>query len=153
MKTMSLKEFQQAGYLQELNRQFLHPLGLALNLYVNSESGEIEFGGIWDNRDDPGGIVFAGIVQSDRYKAAWIDREKRHRMNARIGGPAGAWVQAMPNPDGCSECWHKHQGSYDCHWQEIAREQSAEVFSVDMDSTPWIDAVEIITCDCRAEQN
>ena len=29
-KYMPIKEFRERGYLQELNRRFLHPLGLAL---------------------------------------------------------------------------------------------------------------------------
>lgn len=56
-KRMPVSEFRERGYLQELNRQFLHPLGLALEI-VTEEDGTERFGGVWDYRDDPEGIVF-----------------------------------------------------------------------------------------------
>lgn len=57
IKRMDVKEFRKLGYLQELNRQFLHPLGLALEVIVG-ENGDETIGGIWDFRDDPEGIYF-----------------------------------------------------------------------------------------------
>jgi hypothetical protein len=60
IKRMSVKEFRELGLLQEVNRQFLHPLGLALEVYV-SDDGEESFGGVWDYRDDPEGMVFGQI--------------------------------------------------------------------------------------------
>lgn len=56
-KKMSIKEFRKAGYLQELNRQFLHPLGLALEVQQN-EDGSESLGGIWDCREDKEGIHY-----------------------------------------------------------------------------------------------
>ncbi len=58
IKRIDPKEFQEFGYLQEVNRQFLHPLGLALEVIID-EDDKISFGGIWDLRDDPLGILFA----------------------------------------------------------------------------------------------
>jgi len=55
-KTLSIKEFREKGYLQELNRTFLHPLGLALTVQI--ENGEETFSQIWDSRDDPEGIYY-----------------------------------------------------------------------------------------------
>jgi hypothetical protein len=52
-----------SGLLYEINRKILHPLGLALSLEMPSE-GEPELTGnelvakIWDERNDPEGIVF-----------------------------------------------------------------------------------------------
>src|SRR5438445_10887455 len=37
IKHMPIREFVDEGYLQEVNRQFLHPLGLALEVTVASE--------------------------------------------------------------------------------------------------------------------
>lgn len=54
---MNIKEFREEGYLQELNRQFLHPLGLALEVIQNDDGSE-ELGGIWDSREDPEGIYY-----------------------------------------------------------------------------------------------
>jgi hypothetical protein len=59
-KYMDVKEFREAGYLQELNRQFLHPLGLAIEVAVDPDGKEY-LGRIWDSRDDPEGIIFEGI--------------------------------------------------------------------------------------------
>lgn len=56
VKRIDIKEFREKGYLQELNRQFLHPLGLALEIIIDGESEKL--GGIWDYRDDPEGIHF-----------------------------------------------------------------------------------------------
>lgn len=53
---ISVEEFREKGYLQELNRRFLHPLGMALCVVVD-DNGKEFFGGVWKS-DDPEGIVF-----------------------------------------------------------------------------------------------
>jgi hypothetical protein len=58
IKRMDIKEFRELGFLQEANRQFFHPLGLALEVIVDEETGETSLGGIWDYRDDPEGMFF-----------------------------------------------------------------------------------------------
>ena len=58
MKYMSIEEFKERGYLQEANRLFFHPLGIALVVFVDNDSGEMKLCGIQDNRDDPEGMVF-----------------------------------------------------------------------------------------------
>jgi hypothetical protein len=58
IKFMDPKEFRTFGYLQEINRQFLHPVGLALEIRIDEETGEETLGKIWDYRDDPEGIWF-----------------------------------------------------------------------------------------------
>lgn len=58
MKYLTVKEFREKGYLQELNRQFLHPLGLSLAIMIDEETGKETFGNIWDCREDPEGIIF-----------------------------------------------------------------------------------------------
>ncbi len=79
---MDVKTFRELGYLQELNRQFLHPLGLALEVVID-DTGNESFGGVWDYRDDPEGISY-GIGQSDldrvqRFviKAQYVESERR----------------------------------------------------------------------------
>lgn len=54
---MSVKEFRAFGYLQELNRRFLHPLGLALEVVIGLD-GEEHFGEVWDGREDPTGFIY-----------------------------------------------------------------------------------------------
>ena len=50
MKNIYIKEFREKGYLQEVNRLFFHPLGLALSVSV--ENGEETISGVLDFRDD-----------------------------------------------------------------------------------------------------
>lgn len=57
IKRIDIKEFRESGYLQEINRRFLHPLGLALEVVVD-ESGKELLGGIWDYREDETGIYY-----------------------------------------------------------------------------------------------
>lgn len=92
LKLLSVKEFRELGFLQEINRQFLHPMGLALSVNVD-EDGEECFGGIWDYRDDPDGIHYAeGVISNE--KAARIVGEARDRLNARFKA-LGYWVQPL----------------------------------------------------------
>jgi|SRR6185437_8913168 hypothetical protein len=73
IKIISPKEFQELGFLQELNRIFLHPLGMALSIEVcfhDDRNGQIphkpedcpipdgKLDCIWDYRDHPEGIAF-----------------------------------------------------------------------------------------------
>jgi hypothetical protein len=64
MKHMEIKEFIESGYLQEANRQFFHPLGLALVIKEDKMLGIVSISGVWDCRDDPEGIYF-GIKEQD----------------------------------------------------------------------------------------
>ena len=73
IKRMDIKEFRNLGYLQEVNRQFFHPLGLALEVIIDDESGNERLGGIWDYRDDPEGMRFG---DND------IDIDKTRRIKA-----------------------------------------------------------------------
>ncbi len=59
VKRIDVKEFRALGFLQEVNRKFFHPLGLALETIVNEETLEESFGGVWYYRDDPEGMFFA----------------------------------------------------------------------------------------------
>lgn len=79
---MNIKEFREQGYLQELNRQFLHPLGLAMEI-VQEEDGSERLGGVWDYRDDPEGMYFGeGIdlrAKAQNIKNLWIEKEKSRK--------------------------------------------------------------------------
>lgn len=52
-----LRELWELGVLQELNRQFLHPIGLAL-AFETFPDGTIRIPGILDARSDPEGFEF-----------------------------------------------------------------------------------------------
>ena len=82
IKRIDIKEFRETGYLQELNRRFLHPLGLALEVLV-AEDGTERLGGVWDYREDLEGIYFAGEYADLDDKAAAIDQQWQEREPAR----------------------------------------------------------------------
>ena len=83
LKTLDVKEFREHGYLQEVNRQFLHPLGLALSVNI-LEDGTEEFGPVWDYREDPEGIYFDGGYGMDQDKIDTVRDEWAAKMKARI---------------------------------------------------------------------
>jgi len=56
-KYMEIKEFRQLGFLQEVNRCFLHPLGLALVVRIKNDNTE-ELAGIQDYRENSEGLMF-----------------------------------------------------------------------------------------------
>jgi hypothetical protein len=63
---MDIAEFRAQGFLQEANRLFFHPLGLALFVEVDDDGNET-LGGVYDSRDDDEGFCFA--------EAAWTGGE------------------------------------------------------------------------------
>lgn len=58
---MNKTEFVEGGFLQEVNRQFFHPLGLAMGVNVNTEEDESFTVWMIDNRDDPEGMIFGDV--------------------------------------------------------------------------------------------
>ena len=73
IKKMNIKEFREKGYLQELNRQFLHPLGLALEILIE-EDGSEKLGGIWDYREDEEGVYYAIEILSIGRQEEFINK-------------------------------------------------------------------------------
>ncbi len=73
IKKIDIKEFREKGYLQELNRRFLHPLGLALEVIVNDDGTE-QLSGIWDFREDKEEIYY-NIANSE------IERKTKFQIN------------------------------------------------------------------------
>lgn len=75
------REFREEGFLQEVNRLFFHPRGLALECDPSKAADEYAMR-VWDYRDDPEGIVFAG-EPPDPDKAqrvgAELERHAPHR--------------------------------------------------------------------------
>lgn len=95
-KYMSLEEFKDSGYLQEVNRRFLHPLGLALELGAATPDGVLYINGIWDCRDDPEGIRFAPPPPSvDKVMA--VDAEWQTREPLRTAA-LGYMIQPPEEP-------------------------------------------------------
>ncbi len=94
IKMMDLAEFRRIGFLQEANRQFFHPLGLALEVIVNDDGDGLELGGIWDYRDDPEGMEFDESVLS-REKACAVAALRSTKADARMAR-LGSVVQPIP---------------------------------------------------------
>lgn len=89
-KYINPKEFRESGYLQEVNRRFLHPLGLALVIKI-TENDEESFAGIIDCREDEEGFLF-DLKNSDierlrifserkKFINSEIEKRKEIRMN------------------------------------------------------------------------
>ena len=89
IKRIDIAEFRREGYLQEVNRRFLHPLGLALEVVVD-EDGTERLGGVWDYREDPEGITYAGLDLAEN--ARHIDALIEERTLPRIAA-LGYYVQ------------------------------------------------------------
>ncbi len=83
---MDITEFREFGYLQEVNRLFFHPLGLALEVVVSVAEPE-RLGSIWDCRDDPEGINFGDVDDGvDFQKLLRVSTELGKRTPARYKG-------------------------------------------------------------------
>lgn len=82
MDTMNIHEFQKLGYLQEINRQFLHPLGLSLVIKIDDQ-GNKDLHAINDHRDDAEGVMFKPRML-DKKKADFIAREMDKRGKIRL---------------------------------------------------------------------
>lgn len=80
---MTAREFQEFGLLQEVNRRFLHPMGLALEIIVE-EDGSARFGEVWDYRDDPEGIIFSDLSDvGSRTRAERVANLQRQMADTR----------------------------------------------------------------------
>lgn len=92
MKKMSVSEFVDLGLLHEINRRLLHPLGLALEVTVDTD-GTVAFGGVQDVRDDPEGMIFAEDTLSP-HKAWMVEVLEEKRRPAREKA-LGYWIQPV----------------------------------------------------------
>lgn len=71
IKRIDIKDFREKGLLQEVNRQFFHPIGLALEVVIDKETNEERLGGVWDYRDDPEGMIFHSSTAPTKEKASY----------------------------------------------------------------------------------
>lgn len=86
VKRIDIDDFVRLGFLQEVNRIFFHPRGLALE--ANFENGKfVSLGGVWDYREDPEGISFGGSdldSEESRIKARNVLKEFENHVPARM---------------------------------------------------------------------
>lgn len=86
MRTMSPATFRRLGFLQELNRLFLHPRGFALAFQVDTTTGQ------------PNGRVEILDHRGDGIRFDWMGWEAKARKNAatvRANSRRGR-VQSLP---------------------------------------------------------
>jgi hypothetical protein len=87
MSKMKAKEFVDKGFLQEVNRLFFHPHGLALAIELPEEGPTDETtvqAYVIDGRDDPAGIWFdINHLSTDKAKSVLAHRDRRR--DARLG--------------------------------------------------------------------
>lgn len=88
IKYMDIQEFLEGGYLQEANRRFFHPLGLALEVNIAEDGTEIlgpeMLCRVWDHRDDPEGMSYGpGVINvekrakiSDEFDRKFVERKR-----------------------------------------------------------------------------
>lgn len=69
--TMSIDEFVSLGLLQEVNRQLLHPMGVALSVILEDD-GSMRWGEIVDYRTDPEGMAFADLLATPEAEDKFI---------------------------------------------------------------------------------
>jgi len=81
VKKIDIEEFRNFGFLQEVNRQFFHPLGLALEVDLTKNI----IVGIWDCRDDPEGIYYNDLTkESSIQKALNVKKFKEEKDKSRM---------------------------------------------------------------------
>lgn len=101
IKRMGIAEFREFGFLQEANRLFFHPLGLALEIEIDDETGEMRLGGVWDYRDDPEGMEYGDdILKADGAlaKAQRVQDLRESKEEVRITR-YGSVIQPLLKPD------------------------------------------------------
>lgn len=81
IKRLSVKEFRSLGILQEANRRFFHPLGLALEVIIESDGTET-VGGVWDYREDPEGNFFVqDMIKQEAID--YVEELRKSKVKAR----------------------------------------------------------------------
>ena len=89
---MTETEFQEEGYLMEANRQFFHPLGLALCVFTD-EAGRRNLG-VLDDREDLEGWYYKEFTDEMHAKADNVWHKASNRYEARTAA-IGSWIQPI----------------------------------------------------------
>ncbi|MBW1984667.1 MAG: hypothetical protein JRI53_08100 [Deltaproteobacteria bacterium] len=89
LKELSLEEFRDIGYLQEVNRQVLHLVGLAMYVEIDDATGEATGIGVIDYRDDPEGVFFPNGADREKGERVYQEVMKRAAHRKRLFGGRG----------------------------------------------------------------
>lgn len=93
-KTMPVEEFMNLGLLQEVNRQFLHPRGLAMAVMIDGD--QVTFSHICDYRDEPEGVEFArGDIDPDKVERVRVLFEERYGARVKLPEMDGDCIQKL----------------------------------------------------------
>lgn len=92
-KYIDPEEFVSEGYLQEINRRFLHPLGMALAVSTDMETGKTSFVGVIDDRDDMEGVAFHAADLNPAHVENF-DAISKERRTPRVAA-LGYWIQPL----------------------------------------------------------
>jgi len=79
---MDIEEFRKLGFLQEVNRKFFHPLGLALSVIIKDD--DIEYlGEIWEYREDAEGNFFGdGVIKQSSID--YVEELRKSKIKTRV---------------------------------------------------------------------
>lgn len=87
-KLMDLQEFRDGGFLQEVNRCFFHPLGLALAVECDDADHTTVTGlwGIYDSRDDEEGYIYGYWSEDaqEKYENVRAELSRHSRARAKL---------------------------------------------------------------------
>ena len=83
-KHIPIEDFCDLGFLQEVNRLVLHPLGLALEVTVEADGTE-HISGVQDYRDDPEGMAFAEVSRAKAMRVAALLDARSEAREAALG--------------------------------------------------------------------
>lgn len=75
IKYMDIKELVEKGYLQEANRQFFHPLGLALAVSYDEQSKSYTLAGVIDKRDSE---IYYDLENSNLQRIMVFNQKKEY---------------------------------------------------------------------------
>jgi hypothetical protein len=84
IKRIDINEFCKKGFLQEANRIFFHPLGLAL-VVERKDNGTAILKEVLDYRDDPEGVFFSDTASDDfKEKVDSVTKLRCGKMAERV---------------------------------------------------------------------
>jgi len=98
IKYLPIKDMVDDGILQELNRRFLHPLGLALAVTQEDDGTYSGIKGMWDFRDDPEGMIFGSLDEQAIAKAKKFSEFSQKKLEERMK-TVGYIIQPCPEVD------------------------------------------------------
>ena len=100
MNVLPVEVFMEMGFLQEVNREFFHPLGLALRVRAN-EDGRWVLDCVADYMSDPEGVYFdENVLDPKRARMVADFRAERRPTREKL---LGYWIQPVSGVDDDSE--------------------------------------------------